>query len=123
MRVQPILDWTGPPLPSILYATQGQAYELVQEAMTDFPPQPDQTQRSNIVRLLLAMWNIQGSPSFPRGWAREVMLGLHNHGCAVPTSKVLRWYRSGLAVDPGQFKSVPHIPKEMLVDLITSNWA
>ena len=91
--------------------------ELVAEALAELPPDPDLPQRANVVRLMLGMWYVSGSLRWPRGWVRQVMVGLEGSGCAVPNPTVCRWYRSALAQDPGQFATSPGVPADMLRQL------
>lgn len=115
--------WTGPALPRITYRRQGEARELVAEAARDHPPDPAASDRANVVRLMLSMWNVSGTMRFPRGWTREMMLELGRRGCAVPNAKVLRWYRSKVADDPLQFITTPGVPRDLAEDLAASVFA
>jgi len=67
----------------------------------------DLSMRSNVVRLLCAMYLINGSLNLRRGWVdrtREVLAGA---GLPVPSGKVLRWYRSNLASSAMMFAHCP----------------
>ena len=104
-----------PELPRIRYMkAEPLMLELVAEALAEFPPDPGLSQRANVVRLMLGMWYVSGTLTWPRGWVRQVMVGLRDRGCDVPNPTVCRWYRSALAQDPGQFASSPGVPADML---------
>ena len=104
-----------PPLPSISYAKTKQAAEaLVMEAFEDFPPSADFSMRANAVRLLVGMWFINGSMSFPRGWVTPAMQAFIERGIDCPNPRCWRSYRSDVKDNPGQFLSTPGAPVDLI---------
>tara|TARA_R110002124_G_scaffold167131_2_gene334485 strand:+ start:1762 stop:2136 length:375 start_codon:yes stop_codon:yes gene_type:complete len=104
-----------PPLPSISYAkTQKAAKALFTEALEDFPPSPDFSMRANAVRLLVGMWFIQGSMSFPRGWVTPAMQAFIESGVDCPNPRCWRSCRSDVKDNPGQFLSTPGAPVDLI---------
>jgi len=82
---------------------QSDADALVHEASSMSPLNPSSTQRHNLVRLLLAMYAINGSMAYSLGWVRSVLLAFEAAGCRAPTPASVRWYRCRLQSEPDTF--------------------
>lgn len=96
---------------------QAELDALVKEASRDCPLNPARPERHNAVLLLLAMFNIAGTLSFKRGWARSAMIAFDEAGCRRPSSGVIRWYRSSLRDDPFEFAHIPGVDPTLLQDI------
>lgn len=99
--------------------SQDEADALVAEALVDAPIDVTANQRECIVLLMLALFNITGSMSFPRGWVRALILAFNasNHPVR-PTPASLRWYRLQLQNEPQTFASVWGADPKLIEDLV-----
>jgi hypothetical protein len=99
-----------PPRP---YAGQDEADAVVAEALADAEarggPLSDAANcRQATARLMVEMWNVQGSWNWPRGWVRPFMLALD--GAGFPTTREMaRWHRCHVRANPDLFRGVDGI--------------
>lgn len=105
-----------PPRPSSLVRMSPQG--LVAEACEDAPVDPARNKRANVVLLLLALYNITGTLSWPGGWTAEVIVAFERAGFEPPTTPSLRWFRKQLRDDPRQFVDVVGADPQLIQDLI-----
>lgn len=94
-------------------ANRSAARALVDRAAAAVDLRPDLSMRSNVVRLMSEMYRLDGSLYWHRGWVDRLRGVLSDAGCAVPSPKVVRWYRSRLSDDPMYFA------RTLLVDVET----
>lgn len=94
--------------------SRAMARKLVDDAAARVDLHPDLSGRSNVVRLMLAMYELDGSLCWRRGWTDRVREVLADAGVAVPSGKVLRWYRSKLSENPMMFAHCPQVDVAML---------
>ena len=88
--------------------------KLVRDAAAQTDLRADVSGRSNILRLLCAMFELNGGNlGFPRGWVDAVRTVFEEQGLPVPNAKVCRSYRSHLQESPFRFETTA------LVDLGT----
>jgi hypothetical protein len=88
---------------------------LVDAALARTDLRPDVSGRSNILRLLCAMFELNGgSLGFHRGWVEAVRTVFQEEGLPVPNAKVCRSYRSHLQESPFRFETVPLVDVETL---------
>lgn len=85
------------------------ARALVDDAAAVTDLRADLSARSNVVRLMLAMYRANGSLNWRRGWADRMREVLGERGLPVPSGKVLRWYRSNLSANPMMFSRCPQV--------------
>ncbi len=101
----------APQLVSMNYASLAAARALVDAAWDslDPPPAAADTQRAVAVRVMVRMYVLCGGINFVRGYVQAFQERMGSAGMPVPTSAILRWYRSRLADDPGEFLTVPGV--------------
>lgn len=88
---------------------------LVREAASLTGLRADVPQRSNMVRLLCALYRLNGaSLGLDRGWIEAVRTAFRECGLPVPNPAVVRWYRSHLQDDPMYFRRTPMADVETL---------
>ncbi|MEM7470975.1 MAG: hypothetical protein AAF340_06430 [Pseudomonadota bacterium] len=103
--------------------SQSVADGLVAEAIADLaatghPLDPKNSQASDALRLILAMYAITGTMNFARGWVRSAMVALAGARGVMPSAKVVRWYKSNLASDPTAALDLPGVDNELIQDLV-----
>ncbi len=90
------------------------ARKLVDDAAARVELRPDLSGRSNIVRMMLAMYELDGSLCWRRGWSDRLREVFAYRGLSVPSGKVLRWYRSKLSECPMMFSHCPLVDAALL---------
>ncbi|MEZ5778521.1 MAG: hypothetical protein R3E44_09175 [Paracoccaceae bacterium] len=98
-------------------ANRAAARELVDRAAATLDLGAEASTRSTLVRLMLAMYGIEGSLNWRRGYVDRVRELLAEAGRAVPSGKVVRWYRSKLAENPMVFARCPLVDVPTLEEL------
>lgn len=103
-------------MPIYPYKTLPLARALVDRAWSSIDPAPSaaDTQRAVVVRVMCAMYLLRGSTAFPRGYVEAMRERMGSAGMRVPSSAVLRWFRSKLQNDAGEFLDVPHADRAVL---------
>lgn len=103
-------------MPAYPYHALPLARDLVDRAWSSLDPQPaaTDTQRSAVVRLMCAMYLLNGSVGFCRGYVSAIRERMEAAGMRPPPSHSLRWYRSRLSEDPGEFLTVPGVDRGVL---------
>lgn len=103
-------------MPIYPYRTLPLARALVDRAWSSLVPAPSpaQTQRSVVVRVMCAMYLLRGSTAFPRGYVEAIRERMGAAGMSSPSSATLRWYRSKVQDDPGEFADVPNVDRAVL---------
>ena len=88
---------------------------LVRDAAAQTDLRADVPQRSNMVRLLCAVYRLNGDRLLlDRGWIEAVRTAFRERGLPVPNPAVVRWYRSHLQDDPMYFRRTPMADVETL---------
>ena len=103
-------------MPVYPYTTLPAARALVDRAWSSLKPAPSptHTQRSVVVRAMCAMYELRGSMAFPRGYVQAMQERMASAGMPAPSSATLRWYRSKLQDDAGEFQDVPGVDRATL---------
>jgi hypothetical protein len=89
--------------------SRAMARKLVDDAAARVELRPDLSGRSNIIRMMLAMYELDGSLCWRRGWTDHLRDLFTERDLPVPSGKVLRWYRSKLADCPMMFAHCPMV--------------
>lgn len=91
------------------------ARKLVDDAAATVELRQDQTGRSNIIRLMCAMFLLNGaSLNWRRGWVDAVRDLFAARGLPVPNPKVCRTYRSRLSESAMLFATTPLVDVSVL---------
>ena len=88
---------------------------LVDAALARTDLRPDVSQASNCIRLLCAVFVLNGhSLNIRRGWVAQFQSAFAARGLRVPNGRVLRTYRSRLQDNAHAFASTPLVDRDLL---------
>jgi hypothetical protein len=97
------------------YNSRAMARKLVEDAAATVELRQDQTGRSNIVRLMCAIFLLNGeSLNWRRGWVDALRDVFAARGLPVPNPKVCRTYRSRLSESAMLFATTPMVDVSVL---------
>jgi hypothetical protein len=96
------------------FNSRAMAKKLVDDAAARMELRADLSGRSNIVCMMLAMFEVSGSLCWRRGWTDRMREVFAERGLPVPSGKVLRWYRSKLSESAMMFAHCPRVDVAVL---------
>jgi len=103
-------------MPTYPYHALPQARALVNRAWSSLDPAPSSadTQRAVVARVICAMYVLCGGMGFPRGYVTALRSRMEAAGMRAPNPHTIRWYRSKVQDDPGEFLKVRGVDHALL---------
>lgn len=96
-------------------ANRAEVRGLVDAALAQTELRPDVSQASNCIRLLCAVFVLNGnSLNLRKGWVPEAQRHFEARGLKVPSGRVLRTYRAHLQENPFRFARTPMVDTAVL---------